>query len=91
MPWGITLALKNELKELDNVVLLVDKPEYGLKAGDVGIILGEPIVGYGPGECFDVEFETLTGRVIAVLRLGRDEIRPTRPNEIATVRTHERG
>jgi hypothetical protein len=70
------------LHELDYVVLNVDVPEYGLRAGDVGILIAEPM-GDQP---YEVEFTALSGEVIAVLALLRSEIRAARRGEMAHVR-----
>lgn len=60
------------IKELDNVVLSVDLPSLGLKAGDVGTV----VLVHGTGEGFDVEFIALDGETIAVTTLGAAELRP---------------
>jgi hypothetical protein len=43
------------MQELDSVVLAVDRPEWGLVAGDVGTIVHV----YGEGEAYEVEFTTV--------------------------------
>lgn len=60
------------IKELDNVVLAVDLPPLGLKAGDVGTV----VLVHGAGEGYEVEFVALDGATIAVATLGAVELRP---------------
>jgi hypothetical protein len=48
--------------ETDIVVLTVDLPAYGLKAGDLGTI----VMVHGQ-KGYEVEFMTLTGETIAVV------------------------
>lgn len=59
------------MQELDSVVLAVDRPEWGLVAGDVGTIVHV----YGADEAYEVEFTTLSGQTLAVLTLRPPEVR----------------
>jgi hypothetical protein len=75
--------MKNEMiRELDQVVLTVDLPEYGLKSGDLGTVV---LVHQG-GEGYEVEFVTLSGQTIAVVTVFASQIRPIGTREIAHVR-----
>lgn len=58
------------LKELQCAVLLVDRPEPGLRAGDVGVVVHV----YERGRGYEVEFFTADGETIAVETLGPDEV-----------------
>jgi len=79
----ITVDLwRTPMHELDYVVLKVDVPEHGLRAGDIGVVIAEPM-GDQP---YEVEFTSLSGEVIAVLALLRSEIRAARRGEMAHVR-----
>lgn len=79
----ITVDLwRTPMHELDYVVLNIDVPEYGLRAGDVGILIAEPM-GDQP---YEVEFTALSGEVIAVLALLPSEIRAARRGEMPHVR-----
>lgn len=79
----ITVDLwRNPMHELDYVILNLDVPEYGLRAGDVGVIIAEPM-GDQP---YEVEFTALSGEVIAILALQRSEIRAARRGEMAHAR-----
>ena len=66
-----------------SVALTRDVPEYGLKPGDIGVIAFV----WRPGEAYEVDFVTLTGRLIAGLALQAAYIRPLEDNEIANART----
>jgi len=70
------------ITELDNIVLTVDLPQYGLTAGDIGtvVMLHENDQGY------EVEFMTLDGETLAVTSLAANQVRPISRKEIAHVR-----
>lgn len=70
------------IRELDSVVLNVNRPELGLLAGDVGTVVHV----YGGGEAFEVEFVTLAGETLGVLTLQKEEIRPVDAGDLAHVR-----
>jgi len=67
---------------LDTVVLAIDLPEYGLKAGDLGAVVEV----YGD-KALEVEFVTGSGRTQALLTLSVDQIRLIAPNDIPAVRS----
>lgn len=70
------------LSELDTVVLTIDLPEYGLRAGDLGtIVLDHRGAGY------EVEFVALDGETVAVVTLDADQVRPIQSGEIANARS----
>lgn len=69
------------IKELDNIVLTVDLPQYGLTAGDIGTVV---MVHNSQG--YEVEFMTLDGETLAVTSLAVDQVRPISHKEIAHVR-----
>ena len=52
----------NNRYELDTVVLTIDLPEEGLKAGDLGAVVAV----YGDGAAYEVEFVTLKGQTVSV-------------------------
>lgn len=69
------------IRELDNVVLMVDLPEHKLKQGDVGtVVLVHADRGY------EVEFVALNGETLAVVSLEPSNIRPIGTGEIAHAR-----
>lgn len=73
------------IEELENVVLLSDVPEKGLRAGDVGTVV--LVIQDGVG--YVVEFMTLKGETVAVVTLNAMQIRAVQDGEIAQVRMHE--
>ncbi len=58
-------------KEHELVVLKEDRPEYGLKAGDVGVV----VLAY-PDGAYEVEFVDNEGHTVALLTLGERELAP---------------
>ena len=72
-------------RELDTVILKVDLPESGLRAGDLGTVV---LVHQG-GAAYEVEFATLDGETIAVNSLLREQVRPIGRREIAHARPVE--
>ena len=73
------------IKELDQVVLTTDLPEYGLQAGDIGTV----VLVHREGAGYEVEFMTLAGETLAVVSLHADQVRPIAQREIARVRSLE--
>ena len=70
-----------EFKLLETVVLRRDLPEYGLKAGDLGVIVEV----YEP-DGLEVEFVTASGRTQAVVTLGVKDVRKLEPSDMIAVR-----
>jgi Domain of unknown function (DUF4926) len=69
------------IDELKTVILTADLPEYGLKAGDLGVVV---LVHRHGG--YEVEFMTLDGETVAVVSLSPDQVRAARHREIAHAR-----
>ena len=69
-------------EETDTAVLVVDLPEYGLKAGDVGTVM----LVHGR-EGYEVEFITLSGEMVAVTSLRPAQLRPIGNREVAHARS----
>jgi hypothetical protein len=67
--------------ENDIVVLTVDVPEHGLKAGDIGTVLKNREDGK-----YDIEFTALNGTKIVVITMAATHVRPVEGNEISHVR-----
>jgi hypothetical protein len=70
------------IRELDDVVLECDLPQYGLKRGDVGTV----VLVHGHGAGYEVEFTALDGETIAVTTLGAAQLREVDGSEIAHAR-----
>ncbi len=68
--------------ELEDVVLTCDLPEHGLARGDIGTV----VLVHNGGKGYEIEFTTLDGETIAVATLSADQVRPSKPREIAHVR-----
>ena len=58
------------MREYERVVLIVDLPEDGLRAGDIGTVVDL----HHSDDCI-VEFTTLTGEPIGVIPLSRSSVR----------------
>src|SRR5258706_959696 len=68
--------------ELEAVVLTCDLPEHGLARGDIGTV----VLVHNGGKGYEIEFTPLDGETIAVATLSADQVRPSKPREIAHVR-----
>lgn len=74
------------MKELDQVVLLVDLTEFHLKAGDVGTI-----VDVTPnGRQFTLEFFNYNGDTLAVVPVAPSQVRPLHDQEVMSARVLEK-
>jgi hypothetical protein len=73
------------IRELDSVVLTIDRPEYGLKNGDVGTV----VLIHRGGAGYEVEFETLDGETVVVTSVAASQLRLGGRREIAHVRALE--
>lgn len=67
---------------LDTVVLVRDRPDSGLRTGDLGAVVQV----YGD-EAVEVEFVTASGRTQALLTLPVSDVRPVRDDDLMAVRT----
>ncbi len=70
------------IAELDRVVLIADVPEYGLKVGDIGVV----VLIHGDHDGYELEFVALDGETIAVISAFPSQVRPIEAGEIAHVR-----
>ena len=68
-------------RELDTVVLTRDRPNAGLKAGDLGAV-----VQVHASADVEVEFVTASGRTQALVTLHADELRAVDDNDLLSVR-----
>jgi hypothetical protein len=71
-----------KIKEHDCVVLTDDLPGEGLKAGDVGTVIHI----HKGGAAYEVEFNTLDGRTLAVATVESNKLRPVSRRDVAHVR-----
>jgi hypothetical protein len=70
------------IEELEDVILTCDLPKYGLARGDVGTV----VLVHKQGKGYEIEFTTLDGESIAIVTLAANQVRPSKPREIAHVR-----
>lgn len=70
------------IEELEDVILTSDLPKYGLTRGDIGTV----VLVHKRGKGYEVEFTMLDGESIAIVTLEADQVRPSKPREIAHVR-----
>ncbi|MEX2286897.1 MAG: DUF4926 domain-containing protein [Planctomycetaceae bacterium] len=70
------------MTEHEPVVLTRSLPEFGLEAGDVGVIVHV----YEAGKGFEVEFVAGSGATLAVVTLDADDVRSVATREILHVR-----
>jgi ATP-dependent exoDNAse (exonuclease V) alpha subunit len=70
------------IEELEDVILTANLPKYGLTRGDIGTV----VLVHKQGKGYEVEFTTLDGESIAIVTLAANQVRPSKPREIAHVR-----
>ena len=70
------------IRELDAVALTCDLPDHGLKRGDVGTA----VLVHGDGAAFEVEFVGYDGHTVALVTLGRDQVRSLHAGDIPHAR-----
>jgi hypothetical protein len=68
--------------EHGQVLLRRDLPAAGLRAGDVGVVVGV----YAEGRAFEVEFMTADGETIAVETLAAEHVEPLAGRRILNAR-----
>lgn len=66
------------IPELECVILLVDLPDRGLSAGDIGTVVHV----YPGGQAYEAEFFDLDGTTVGVETVEREQIRPARLDEL---------
>ncbi len=66
------------IKEHERVVLTVDFPERGLKAGDVGVV----VMVHGEGAGYEVEIFALDGHTLDVITVEAHQVRPVDAAEV---------
>ena len=73
------------IQELEEVALTSDLPDYGLKSGDIGMVLHV----YRQGAGYEAEFVTLDGELVTLVVLRAEQVRRTGADEIAHARKVE--
>jgi hypothetical protein len=74
-----------KVEELEVVVLAHDLPEYRLRAGDIGTV-----VGIYPEGGIEVEFVKPSGQTQALLTLTTKDIRKINKDDVLAIRTATR-
>ena len=69
-------------EELNTVVLARNIEKYGLKKGDIGVVVHI----YNEGKALEVEFVDAEGKTVALLTLTTADVRSIKRNEILHVR-----
>ena len=70
------------IREHDLVALTADKPEHGLRGGEVGTV----VLAYPGGEGYAVEFVDHRGETVALLDPSPGEVQPVTGSAIYHVR-----
>ena len=70
------------MQELDDIILTMALPQFGLAPGDIGTI----VLVHQDGAGYEVEFTTLQGETVAVVTLLADQVRATHTGEIPHAR-----
>ncbi len=60
------------IREHERAILTADLPEFGLQAGDVGVVVHI----YRDGQAYEVEFFTLDGETLDVVTVEAGQVRP---------------
>jgi hypothetical protein len=71
------------INEHERAILTVDLPEYGLRAGDMGVVVHIHQQGAG----YELEFFTAEGKTIDVITVEADQVRPASSREIMHARS----
>ncbi|HUV86768.1 MAG TPA: DUF4926 domain-containing protein [bacterium] len=69
-------------KLLEPVVLVKDKPDFGLKTGDLGTV-----VEIYDDRAVEVEFVKTSGETLAVVTLSADDVRAGERDDVLAVRS----
>jgi hypothetical protein len=64
--------MKKVIEEFEEVVLINDLPKFGLRAGDVGVVVDI----HGNSTGYTLEFMTRDGATVAVVTVNANQIRP---------------
>lgn len=75
------------IPEHDRVVLIADVPTYGLKAGDVGVVVHV----YADNAAYEIEFFSVDGNTVEVVTIEADQVRPVTRRDMMHVRVLPEG
>ena len=74
------------LEMFGDVILTLDVPESGLRAGDVGTVVERHVIAGVADEGYSVEFFDMTGNTVAVVTLAASALRLPTPADRPAVR-----
>jgi hypothetical protein len=77
--------MKKIIEEFDDVALVNDLPKYGLRAGDIGVVVDI----HGNNAGYTIEFMTRAGATVAVVTLNANQIRAIGEREMLQSRPLE--
>lgn len=70
------------IKEHERVALIVDLPEYQLKAGDIGVV----VMIHGDHEGYELEIFSADGHTLDVVTVEANQVRPVNIRDVLHVR-----
>jgi hypothetical protein len=71
------------IEEHKRAILTVDVPDYGLKAGDVGVVVHV----YSSGGAYEMEFFTLDGQTLDVVTVEANQVRAVNQRDVMHARS----
>lgn len=74
------------IKEHERAILTDNLPEYGLQAGDIGVV----VMVHNGGEGYEVEFFTVDGKTLDVVTVEAGQVRPVSSTDILHARPLEK-
>ena len=77
--------MKKVIEEFEDVALVNDLPKYGLRAGDIGVVVDI----HGNNAGYTIEFMTRDGVTVAVVTLNANQIRAIGEREMLQSRPLE--
>jgi Domain of unknown function (DUF4926) len=77
--------MKKIIEEFEDVALVTDLPKFGLRAGDIGVVVDI----HNDGAGFTVEFMRRDGTTVAVVTLNAHQIREIGETEMLQSRPLE--
>lgn len=77
--------MKKVIEEFEEVVLINDLPKFGLRAGDIGVVVDI----HGDNAGYTLEFMTRDGATVAVVTLNANQIRAIGEREMMQSRPLE--
>jgi hypothetical protein len=70
------------IREHERVVMTVDLPQYGLRSGDIGVV----VMIHGDHEGYELEVFSADGHTLDVVTVDADQVRPVSRADVLHVR-----